>query len=96
MAGRRHAGAEANEFARVEFQQRVAKCPTVEQIDLAANLSRLAAKSDQVARKARVHAAGMVLEWATPEGADDLAAVLDETARQVRLNRPHRVVDSAS
>lgn len=60
----------------------------LDRIDLAANMSRLAAKLDKIAANMRNHASGLVIGWATPENADALADVLDETARQVRLNRP--------
>lgn len=59
----------------------------LDRVDLAANLSRLAAKLDKIAANMRNHASGPVIGWATPENADALADVLDETARQIRLNR---------
>ncbi|SDC75877.1 hypothetical protein [Actinokineospora iranica] len=69
--------------------------PDPEQVDLAANLARLAARLDEVAhtitqtaKKARVYASGVVIGWATREQADQLAELFEEAARQVRLLRP--------
>jgi hypothetical protein len=60
------------------------------QVDLAKNLVALAKVLDDVIlRKLRDYAAGLITEWSTPEKADDLAAVLEATARQVRLCRPN-------
>lgn len=62
---------------------------SLEQVDLAANLAALAKVLDNVLLpKMRDYASGLITEWSTPEKADALAAVLEETARQVRLNRP--------
>ncbi|MGH3860605.1 hypothetical protein [Actinokineospora sp.] len=62
----------------------------LDQVDLAKNLVALAKVLDDVIlRKLREYAAGLITEWSTPEKADDLAAVLEETARQVRLCRPN-------
>lgn len=65
---------------------------TPEQVDLAANLVALARKIEAVPARLRHHASGLVVGWASPEQADALADVLDETARQVRLHRPTTVV----
>lgn len=65
---------------------------TPEQVDLAANLVALARKIDAIAARLRHHASGLVVGWASPDQADALAEVLEETARQVRLHRPTPVV----
>ena len=66
---------------------------SLEQVDLAKNLAALAATVEEsLLPKMRDYAAGLVTAWATPEKADDLAAVLEETARQVRLCRPDPAV----
>ncbi|MGH9656909.1 MAG: hypothetical protein ACRD96_00100 [Bryobacteraceae bacterium] len=61
---------------------------TPDQVDLAKNLVALSAFLDTVPGKLRHYAAGLITGWSTPESADALAAVLEETARQVRLCRP--------
>lgn len=62
---------------------------SLDQIDLAKNLAALASVLDKVLLpKMRDYAAGLVTGWSTPEKADDLAAVLEETARRIRLYRP--------
>lgn len=65
----------------------------LDHVDLAKNLVALARVLDDViVWKLREYAAGLITEWSTPEKADDLAAVLEETARQVRLCRPNSPV----
>lgn len=62
---------------------------TLDQVDLAKNLAALAkVLTDVLVPKMHDYAAGLITEWATPEKADDLAAVLEETARHVRACRP--------
>lgn len=62
---------------------------SLEDVDLAKNLSALAkVLTDVLAPKMRDYAAGLITEWSTSDKADDLADVLEETARHVRLNRP--------
>lgn len=61
---------------------------TPEQVDLAANLVALAAKLDRIPAKLRHYAGGLIVGWASPEQADTLAEVMEETARQVRIHRP--------
>jgi hypothetical protein len=61
---------------------------TPEQVDLAANLVALARKIEAIPTRLRHHASGLILDWATADQSDALADVLEETARQVRLNPP--------
>ncbi|MGH3858396.1 hypothetical protein, partial [Actinokineospora sp.] len=59
------------------------------QVDLAANLAALAkVLTNVLVPKMHDYAAGLITERSTPEKADDLAAVLEETARHVRACRP--------
>ncbi|MGH3862137.1 hypothetical protein [Actinokineospora sp.] len=65
---------------------------SLEQVDLAKNLAALAkVLTDVVVPKMHDYAAGLIIEWSTPEKADDLAAVLEETARHVRACKPTRL-----
>lgn len=60
-----------------------------DQVDLAKNLVALAKVLTEVfVPKMRLFAAGLITEWSTAEKADDLADVLEEAARQIRLCRP--------
>jgi hypothetical protein len=60
-----------------------------DQVDLARNVVALAnVLTETFVPKMRLFAAGLITDWSTPEKAGDLADVLEETARQIRLCRP--------
>ncbi|GLZ39851.1 hypothetical protein [Actinokineospora sp. NBRC 105648] len=65
---------------------------TPEQVDTARALVLLAAKFEFLPKRLRDYASGLIIGWASPEQADALADALEETARQVRLNRPQFVL----
>ncbi|PPK70306.1 hypothetical protein V5P93_000815 [Actinokineospora auranticolor] len=65
---------------------------TPEQVDTARALVLLAAKLDALPARLRDYASGLIIGWASPEQADALAAALEETARQVRRNKPQFVL----
>ncbi len=64
------------------------------EVDLAGDLVALAKAMDALAECARRHAAALIVGWASPESADALAEVLDDTAQLVRLHRQTIIVDS--
>ncbi|GAA3060908.1 MULTISPECIES: hypothetical protein [Actinokineospora] len=65
---------------------------TPEQVDTARAIVLLAAKLDTLPTRLRDYASGLIIGWASPEQADALADALEETARQIRLNRPRFVL----
>ncbi|GGS34920.1 MULTISPECIES: hypothetical protein [Actinokineospora] len=66
---------------------------TPEQVDLVSAVTRLADTLEDLLPLMRNYANGLIVGWATPEKADALAGVLEQTARLVREHAPHPIIE---